>query len=123
MLVNEYKPEFYVTKVRKMQNLGSVYNCGCPFVMSRTDAQNGLDLIFKEACYNPFFKDLAQIDYYKLKTYFKLIQPMCGLWLSISFKVRCKLKHAKSNARLSKIILHAKVRICSYNFYKLANHA
>ncbi len=46
MLVNEYKPEFYVRKVRKMRNLGNVYICGSPFVMSRTDAQNGLDSIF-----------------------------------------------------------------------------
>jgi hypothetical protein len=27
-----------------MQNLGNVYICGSPFVMSRTDAQNGLFL-------------------------------------------------------------------------------
>jgi hypothetical protein len=30
-----------------MQNLGNVYICGFPFVMSRTDAQNGLDMVFK----------------------------------------------------------------------------
>jgi hypothetical protein len=30
-----------------MQNLGSVYFCGSPFVMSRTDAQNGLHMVFK----------------------------------------------------------------------------
>jgi hypothetical protein len=32
-----------------MQNLGNVYTCDCgsPFVMSRTDAQNGLDMVFK----------------------------------------------------------------------------
>ena len=42
MLVNEYKPEFYDRKVRKMRNLGNVYICGSSFVMSRTDAQNGL---------------------------------------------------------------------------------
>jgi hypothetical protein len=41
MLVNEY-----VKKVRKMQNLGNVYIWGSPFVMSRTDAQNGVDIIF-----------------------------------------------------------------------------
>jgi hypothetical protein len=31
-----------------MQNLGNVYICGSPFdfVMSRTDAQNGLDMVF-----------------------------------------------------------------------------
>ena len=42
MLVNEYKPEFNDRKVRKMRNLGNVYICGSPFVMSRTDAQSGL---------------------------------------------------------------------------------
>jgi hypothetical protein len=30
-----------------MRNLGNVYICGSPFVMNRTDAQNGLDSIFK----------------------------------------------------------------------------
>jgi hypothetical protein len=30
-----------------MQNLGNVYICGSPFVMSRTDAQNGVEIIFK----------------------------------------------------------------------------
>jgi hypothetical protein len=51
MLVNEYK--LYVSiqfkKVRKMQNLGNVYTgiCRSPFVMSRTDARNGLYSIFK----------------------------------------------------------------------------
>ena len=33
-----------IQKVRKMQNLGNVYICGSPFVMSRTEAQNGLDM-------------------------------------------------------------------------------
>jgi hypothetical protein len=30
-----------------MQNLGNVYICGSPFVMSRTDAQakNGIDMV------------------------------------------------------------------------------
>jgi hypothetical protein len=31
-----------------MQNLGNVYICGFPFAMSRTDAQNGLDMVFKD---------------------------------------------------------------------------
>jgi hypothetical protein len=30
-----------------MQNLGNVYIWGSPFVMSRTDAQNGVEIIFK----------------------------------------------------------------------------
>ena len=37
---------FQFKKVRKMQNLGNVYIWGSPFVMSRTDAQNGVDIIF-----------------------------------------------------------------------------
>jgi hypothetical protein len=49
MLVDEYK--LYVSiqfkKIRKMQNLGNVYICRSPFVMSRTDAWNGLYSIFK----------------------------------------------------------------------------
>ena len=38
---------FQPKKVRKMQNLGNVYICGSPFVMSRTDAQakNGIDMV------------------------------------------------------------------------------
>ena len=54
MLVNEYKPEFQFikssedSKVRKIQNLGNVYIYGSSFVMSRTDAQNGLESIFKK---------------------------------------------------------------------------
>ena len=30
-----------------MQNLGNLYIWGSPLVMSRTDAQNGVDIIFK----------------------------------------------------------------------------
>jgi hypothetical protein len=37
---------FQFNKVRKMQNLGNVYICGSPFVMSRTDEQNRLGMIF-----------------------------------------------------------------------------
>ena len=39
---------FEFKKVRKMQNLGNVYIWGYPFVMSRTDAQNGVDIIFNK---------------------------------------------------------------------------
>jgi hypothetical protein len=35
-----------------MQNFGNVYICGSPFVMSRTDAQNGLDMIFYSILYH-----------------------------------------------------------------------
>ena len=37
---------FKFKKVRKMQNLGNIYICGSPSVISRTDAQNGLYSIF-----------------------------------------------------------------------------
>jgi hypothetical protein len=51
MLVNEYKLYVSIQKVRKMQNLGDVYIWGSPFVMSRTEAQNGVEIIFKEMKY------------------------------------------------------------------------
>ena len=35
-----------------MQNLGNVYIWGSHFVMSRTDAQNGVDIIFNATCNN-----------------------------------------------------------------------
>ena len=44
---------FQFKKVRKMQNLGKVYIWGSPsFVMSRTDAQNGVEIILK--CFAAF---------------------------------------------------------------------
>jgi hypothetical protein len=48
VLVNEYKFYVSIQKVRTMQNLGNVFICGSPFVMSRTDAQNGIYSIFKD---------------------------------------------------------------------------
>jgi hypothetical protein len=41
MNINALEYTFQFKKVQKMQNLGNVYICGSPFVMSRTDAQNG----------------------------------------------------------------------------------
>jgi hypothetical protein len=38
---------FQFKKVRKIQNLGNVYIWGSPFVMNRTDAQNAVEIIFK----------------------------------------------------------------------------
>jgi hypothetical protein len=35
-----------IQKIRKMQNFGNVYICGSPFVMTRTDAQNGVYSVF-----------------------------------------------------------------------------
>jgi hypothetical protein len=44
MLLNEYEIEFMFRKIR---NLGNVHIRGPHIVMSRTDAQNGLDFHFK----------------------------------------------------------------------------
>jgi hypothetical protein len=35
-----------------MQNVGNVYIWGSPFVMSRTDAQNGVDIINRSASFS-----------------------------------------------------------------------
>ena len=53
------KSTFQFKKVRKMQNLGNVYIWGSPFVMSRTDAQNGVDIIFKVPCFSNYVSFLA----------------------------------------------------------------
>jgi hypothetical protein len=45
---------FQFKKVRKIQNLGNLYNWGSPFVMSRTDAQNRVEIIFKRTYLNGF---------------------------------------------------------------------
>jgi hypothetical protein len=47
MLLNEYEIEFMFRKIRNIRNLGNVYIRGPHIVMSRTDAQNGLDFHFK----------------------------------------------------------------------------
>ena len=44
MLLNEYEIEFMFRNIR---NLGNVHIRGPHIVMSRTDAQNGLDFHFK----------------------------------------------------------------------------
>jgi hypothetical protein len=46
MLLNEYEIEFMLRKVRNIRNLGNVHIRGPHIVMSRTDAQNGLDFPF-----------------------------------------------------------------------------
>ena len=43
MLLNEYEIEFMFRKIRNIRNLGNVHIRGPHIVMSRTDAQNGLD--------------------------------------------------------------------------------
>jgi hypothetical protein len=43
--VNEYKLYVSIQKSLKDENLGNVYIWGSPFVMSRTDAQNGVEII------------------------------------------------------------------------------
>ena len=44
MLLNEYEIEFKFRKIRNIRNLGNFHIRGPHIVMSRTDAQNGLDL-------------------------------------------------------------------------------
>ena len=48
MLLNEYEIEFMFRKIRNIRNLGNVYMRGPHIVMSRTDAQNGLDFHFNK---------------------------------------------------------------------------
>jgi hypothetical protein len=52
MLVNEYKPEFQFIKSSEDSKFGQCLYIwvllGSSFVMSRTDAQNGLESIFKK---------------------------------------------------------------------------
>jgi hypothetical protein len=53
MLLNEYEIEFMFRKIRNIRNLGNVHT-RCPhIVMSRTDAQNGLDFPFKDSPFSP----------------------------------------------------------------------
>ena len=47
MLLNEYEIEFMFRKIRNIRNLGNFHIRGPHIVMSRTDAQNGLDFHFK----------------------------------------------------------------------------
>jgi hypothetical protein len=47
MLLNEYEIEFMFRKIRNIRNLGNVHIRVPHIVMSRTDAQNGLDFYFK----------------------------------------------------------------------------
>jgi hypothetical protein len=54
---------FQFKKVRKMQNLGNVYIWGSPFVMSRTDAQNGMDII-SLSFFNAIVQNLFNWQFY-----------------------------------------------------------
>jgi hypothetical protein len=47
MLLNEYEIEYMFRKIRSIRNLGNVHIRGPHIVISRTDAQNGLDFHFK----------------------------------------------------------------------------
>ena len=47
MLLNEYEIEFMFGKIRNIRNLGNVHIRGPHIVMSRTDAQNGLDFTLR----------------------------------------------------------------------------
>ncbi len=62
MLVNEYKLEFYVRNlVGNLQNLDNVYICGAPFVMTRTDAQNGQFTFFSHITFTQMLQTPLQI--------------------------------------------------------------
>ncbi len=65
MLVNEYKPEFGV----------NVYICGLPFVMSRTDAQNELYLIFFNLVNKLGKQTNITLYIYNHQTFFLIIFP------------------------------------------------
>jgi hypothetical protein len=54
MLLNEYEIEFMLKKIRNIRNLGNSHIRGPHSVMSRTDAQNGLDFYFKIIGYSLF---------------------------------------------------------------------
>ena len=45
-IVNEYKLYVSIQKSSKDAKFGQCLYLGVPFVMSRTDAQNGVDIIF-----------------------------------------------------------------------------
>ena len=47
MLVNEYNLYVSIQKSSKDAKFGQCLYLGSPFVMSRTDAQNGVEIIFK----------------------------------------------------------------------------
>jgi hypothetical protein len=55
MLLNEYEIEFMFKKIRNIRNLGNVHIRGPHIVMSRIDAQNGLDFHFKSVKLYLFF--------------------------------------------------------------------
>ena len=77
MLVNEYKPEFYVIKVRKMRNLGNVYISRSPFVMSRTDAQNGLYSPFSTWRFFSREQTKSECDWLVMSSVFVASQSSC----------------------------------------------
>ena len=67
MLVNEYKLYVSIQKSSKDAIFEHcVYIWGSPFVMSRTDAQNGVEIIFKTSrtadTLNYIFPSIVKID-------------------------------------------------------------
>ena len=68
VLGNEYKLNVSIRKSSKMQNLG---NLGSPFAMSRTDAQNGVEIIFKCSLKLNTFLPKNSSTYYKY-SYFEM---------------------------------------------------
>ena len=72
MLLNEYEIEFMFRKIRNIRNLGNVYIrnlANVYIVMSRTDAQNGLDFHFKVYIYSDIYSEIYSIQAVKLYTF------------------------------------------------------
>jgi hypothetical protein len=78
MLLNEYVIEFMFWKIRNIRNVDNVHIRGPHIVMSRTDAQNGLDFHFKQKC--------RQIDFVSHQQIVQLLghNNWDKNWLSIS---------------------------------------
>ncbi len=51
-------------KLERCEIFGNVYICGSPFVMSRTDVQNGLDVIFNKI-HNTYSEDGKHFENWK----------------------------------------------------------
>jgi hypothetical protein len=66
MLLNEYEIEFMFRKIRNIRNLGNVHIRGPHIVMSRTDAQNGLDFHFKVFRNVPRYTSISELLFEKV---------------------------------------------------------
>ncbi len=79
-----------------MRDLGNVYICGSPFVMSRTIAQNGLYSIFKRIFIFPSWLNKARghkdckIGHSCRWRLSSLSVKMCCQYTSVSIVIPCK---------------------------------